>query len=150
MIRIIKEKSGKCIQNVFLETPFLKGFGSNTEEMWVVSFHPARSFSRSLGLSLMISSQLLAQCSSDDTPCDGDKPSFRECCCSSMAPTARASQAVDVNSGWLGVQVVKNLPTMQETQVPSLDQEDILEKGMATCSSVLAWEMLWTEEPGGL
>ena len=47
-------------------------------------------------------------------------------------------------------QVVKNLPTMQETQVPSLDQEDILEKGMATRSSVLAWEMLWTEEPGGL
>lgn len=79
MIRIIKEKSGKCIQNVFLETPFLKGFGSNTEEMWVVSFHPAQSFSRSLGLSLMISSQLLGQCSSEDTRCDGDKPSFREC-----------------------------------------------------------------------
>ena len=38
---------------------------------------------------------------------------------------------------------------MQETQVPSLDQEDPLEKGMATHSSVLAWEILWTKEPGG-
>ena len=47
-------------------------------------------------------------------------------------------------------QTVKNLPAMQETQVPSLDQEDPLEKGMATHSSVLAWEILWTKETGGL
>ena len=47
-------------------------------------------------------------------------------------------------------QMVKNLSTMQETQVRSLDQEDILEKGMATHSSVLAWKILWTEEPGRL
>ena len=46
--------------------------------------------------------------------------------------------------------MVKNLSTMQETQVLSLDQEDILEKGMATHSSVLAWKILWTEEPGRL
>ena len=46
--------------------------------------------------------------------------------------------------------MVKNLPTMQESQVQSLDQEDPLEKGMATPSSVLAWRILWTEEPGGL
>ena len=46
--------------------------------------------------------------------------------------------------------MVKNLSTMQETQVQSLDQEDILEKGMATHSSVLAWKILWTEEPGRL
>ena len=46
--------------------------------------------------------------------------------------------------------MVKNLSTMQETQVRSLDQEDILEKGMATHSSVLAWKILWTEEPGRL
>ena len=39
---------------------------------------------------------------------------------------------------------------MQEEQVPSLGQEDPLEKGMATHSSILAWEILWTEEPGGL
>ena len=38
---------------------------------------------------------------------------------------------------------------MQETQVQSLDQEDPLEKGMATHSSILAWEILWTEEIGG-
>ena len=46
--------------------------------------------------------------------------------------------------------VVKNLPAMRETQVPSLDPEDSLEKGMATHSSILAWEIPWTEEPGGL
>ena len=39
---------------------------------------------------------------------------------------------------------------MQETQIGSLGQEDTLEKDMATRSSILAWEILWTEEPGGL
>ena len=44
----------------------------------------------------------------------------------------------------------KNLPAMQETRVRSLDQEDPLEKGMATHSSILAWKIPWTEEPGRL
>ena len=48
------------------------------------------------------------------------------------------------------VQVVKNLPAMQETRVQSLGQEDPLEKGMATDSSFLAWKIPWTEEPGEL
>ena len=39
---------------------------------------------------------------------------------------------------------------MQETQVPSLGQEDPLEKEMATHSTILAWEISWTEKPGGL
>ena len=39
---------------------------------------------------------------------------------------------------------------MQATQVQSLGQQDSLEKGMATHSGILAWEILWTEEPGGL
>ena len=46
--------------------------------------------------------------------------------------------------------MVKNLPAKQETQVPSLGQEDPLEQEMATHSSILAWEISWTEEPGGL
>ena len=46
--------------------------------------------------------------------------------------------------------MVKNQPAMQETGVQSLGREDSLEKGMATHSSILAWEMPWTEEPGGL
>ena len=50
----------------------------------------------------------------------------------------------------LVAQMVKNLPAMQETQVQSLGQEDPLEKGMVTHSSILAWRMPWTEEPGGL
>ena len=47
-------------------------------------------------------------------------------------------------------QTVKNLPVMQETWVQSLGQEDPLEKGMATHSSILAWRSPWTEKPGGL
>ena len=47
-------------------------------------------------------------------------------------------------------QTVKNLPAMQETRVQSLSREDPLEKGMATHSSILAWRIPWTEEPGGL
>ena len=46
--------------------------------------------------------------------------------------------------------MVKNLPTVQETQIQSLGQEDALEKEMATHSSILASRILWTEEPGGL
>ena len=53
--------------------------------------------------------------------------------------------------GFPGGSVVKNLPAMQETQetqVQSLSQEDPLEKGMVTHSSILAWRVSWTEEPG--
>ena len=45
--------------------------------------------------------------------------------------------------------MVTYLPAMQKTQVQSLDQEDPLEDTMATRSSILAWEVPWTEEPGG-
>ena len=47
-------------------------------------------------------------------------------------------------------QNVKNLLAMQQTWVPSLGQEDPLEKEMATHSSILAWKMPWTGEPGGI
>ena len=50
----------------------------------------------------------------------------------------------------LVAQMVKNLPAKQETQVRSLGQEDPLEKETATHSSILAWEIPWTEEPGRL
>ena len=46
--------------------------------------------------------------------------------------------------------MAKNLPAVQETWVQSLGREDPLEKGMATYSSILAWRIAWTEEPGGL
>ena len=45
--------------------------------------------------------------------------------------------------------MVKNSPAMQETQFRSLDQEDPLEKDMATHSNIIAWQIPWTEEPGG-
>ena len=51
---------------------------------------------------------------------------------------------------FLMVQLVKNLPAMRETWVGFLGREDPLEKEMATHSSILAWEIPWTEEPGGL
>ena len=51
---------------------------------------------------------------------------------------------------FLVAQVVKNLPAMQETRVQSLGWKDPLEKGIATYSSILAWRIPWTEEPGGL
>ena len=47
----------------------------------------------------------------------------------------------------LVAQMVKNLPAMQETRVQSLDQEDPLEKVMATHSTILAWRIPWTKEP---
>ena len=50
----------------------------------------------------------------------------------------------------LVVQLVENPPAMWETWVQSLGWEDLLEKGMATHSSILAWRIPWTEEPGGL
>ena len=49
----------------------------------------------------------------------------------------------------LMVKMVKNLSAVQETQVRSLGREDPLEEGMAIHSSILAWRILWTEEPGG-
>ena len=47
-------------------------------------------------------------------------------------------------------QIVKSLPAVQETQAQSLGWEDPLEKGMATHTSILAWRIPWTEDPGGL
>ena len=50
----------------------------------------------------------------------------------------------------LVAQTVRNLPAMQDTQIQPLGQEDTLEKGMATYSSILAERIPWTDEPGGL
>ena len=52
--------------------------------------------------------------------------------------------------GFSGGSVVEDLPAMWETQVQSLGREDPLEKGTEIHSSILAWEIPWTEEPGGL
>ena len=52
--------------------------------------------------------------------------------------------------GFLGSSDGKNPPAMQETLIPFLGWENPLEEGMATHSSILAWRIPWTEEPGGL
>ena len=46
--------------------------------------------------------------------------------------------------------MINKLPVLWETRVRSLDREDPLEEELATCSSILAWRIPWTEEPGGL
>ena len=51
--------------------------------------------------------------------------------------------------GFPGNTAVQNLPAMQETQVRSLGQEDLLEEGVTTYSTTLAWRIPWIEEPGG-
>ena len=56
---------------------------------------------------------------------------------------------IDIRAS-LVAQMVKNLPAMQEAHVPSLAEEDPLEEEMATHSSIFAWEISLTEEPGGL
>ena len=60
------------------------------------------------------------------------------------------SHSVSTILGFLGTPMVKNLSAMQDTWVWSLDQEDPLEQEMAIHSSIPAWEIPWTEEPGGL
>ena len=59
-------------------------------------------------------------------------------------------QAIIYRMASLVTQAVKNLPAVQETRVRSLGREDPLEKEMVIHSSILAWRVPWTEEPGGL
>ena len=61
-------------------------------------------------------------------------------------------QCTDKAESWASdmAQMVKNLPAVQKTWVRSLGWEDLLEKGTATHSNILAWEIPWTEEPGRL
>ena len=84
-------------------------------------------------------------------PLPGDLPDSGIEPVSFMSPE-RAGRFFTISVTWasLVAQTLKNLPTMQETWVQSLGQEHPLEKGMATYSSVLAWESSWTEGPGGL
>ena len=65
-------------------------------------------------------------------------------------PPAREGIGYPFQYSWayLVAQTLKNPPAMQETWVRSLGQEDPLEKEMATYSSILAWRIQWTEEPG--
>ena len=60
------------------------------------------------------------------------------------------SHKVQVAKASLVAQSVRNLPAILETCIPSLGQEDPLEKEMVTQASILAWEIHWTEEPGRL
>ena len=63
---------------------------------------------------------------------------------------ANKQQQYNLKSGFPSDLAVKNLPAMEEMQVLSLGQEDLLEESMATHSSVLAWRIPQTEKPGGL
>ena len=67
-----------------------------------------------------------------------------------LAMGLKLGDALNQNWASLVVQTVKNLPAMHETWVQSLRWDNPLEKGTATHSSILAWRIPWTEEPGGL
>ena len=77
---------------------------------------------------------------------------FTPACCSLKLPKLLVIFSCSYCSfgASLVAQRIKNLPAMQETSVRSLCREDPLEKGVATHSSILAWRIPWTEEPGGL
>ena len=66
------------------------------------------------------------------------------------SPGEGIGYALQYSWAFLVAQMVKNLSAMRETQVGFLGWEDLLEKGMATHSSTLAWRIPWTEDPGGL
>ena len=68
----------------------------------------------------------------------------------SQISTLLSSLLFNKESTSLVAQMVKHMPTMQETWVQSLGQEDLLEKEMATHSHILAWKIPWMEEPGKL
>ena len=84
----------------------------------------------------------------------------KESACSAVDPSSipgsesypEEGKGFPLHYSWasLVARVVKNLPAMRETWVRSLSQEDPLEEGMATHSSILAWRIQWTEEPGRL
>ena len=67
-----------------------------------------------------------------------------------MLRNSNKDQIRNILGASLVAQMVKNLPAMQEAWFPSPGQEDLLGKGMATHSSILAWRIPWAEEPGGL
>ena len=68
---------------------------------------------------------------------------------SCLTATTHCSPEILIHWASLVAQMVKNLPAMQETQVQCLGWRDALKKGMSTHSSILAWRIPWTEEPGG-
>ena len=69
---------------------------------------------------------------------------------SSLLSLCSFCETLAIQRGFPGGSVEKNLPVTQETQIQSLGREDPLDKGMATCSSILAWRIPWTEELIGL
>ena len=91
---------------------------------------------------------LIAQLVKKNFPCSTGDPSLIP----GSERSAREGIGYPLQYSWasLVAQLVKNLPAMRETWVQSLGWEDPLEKGKATHSSILAWRVPWTEEPGGL
>ena len=80
----------------------------------------------------------------------GREDIFREASCQWSAWKEAAEWFYCLPWTSLAAQMVKSLPTTRETRVQSLGREDLLEKEVATHSSILVWEIPWTEEPGGL
>ena len=89
---------------------------------------------------------LLVRTADNESACNtGDPGSIPG---SGSSPTKVIGYPLQYSSAYLVAQMVKNPPAMWETWVRSLDWEDLLEKEMATHSSILTWKIPWTEEPG--
>ena len=116
--------------------------GKTLEQVHILHHHKPKSY-------------LPALCE-DSTPLQWPNTSLASTLCLCSRPLIDVSDPKGKNHypqrAWasLVAQMVKYLPTIQETQVQSLDREDPLEEEMATHSSILAWRIPWTEEPGGL
>ena len=84
------------------------------------------------------------------TPLGGYRAPSWALCAMQQLPTSCLCYTRSCVWTCLAAQMVKSPPAVQETRVPSLGCEDPMGKGMTTHSSILAWRILWTEEPGGL
>ena len=97
---------------------------------------------------LCLVTQLLCSSAGQESSCNAGDPSLIP----GSGRSAGEGIGHQLQYSWtfLVAQTVKNPPAMRETWIQSLDWEDPLEEGMATYSSILAWEIPWTGKPGGL
>ena len=144
--------SGETARGMFAESTFetakgsqSQGLGSWQSSLFSLTLSPASPFSSSLAACPLLSpsyTQSLTHLFNFSVPGPGHRVVKHITRHSSTEPSPKKPSLV--------AQTAKDLPAIQETQVRSLSWEDPLKKEMAIHSSILAWRIPWTEEPGGL
>ena len=119
---------------------------SETTLPWLLSLWPLTSFLNLISPTSLLG--LLASSAGKESTCSAEDPNSIPG--SGRSPGEEIGYPLQYSWASLVAQMVKNLPTMQETWVRSLGQEDLLEKGTATHSRILTWKIPWTEKPGRL